>query len=159
MSKKHPALSPEEQKALAAEAVKQMNDTRQAMASSEARENYLDFITDFITCEVGYKTLLKSYLKSRGNLYSDDNLTINPNQISHVLKYANIKLDKKDITTIFNKFVGKTRKHEARGMRNALSHEPTAKDLAELASRKQDYTEAMQRFISAINDEARYETE
>ncbi len=83
-----------------------------------------------------------------------DNLKIYPNQISHVLKYANIKLDKKDITTIFNKFVGKTRKHEARGMRNALSHEPTAKDLAELASRKQDYTDAMQRFINAINDEA-----
>lgn len=39
-------------------------------------------------------------------------------------------------------------------MRNALSHEPTAKDLAELASRKQDYIEAMQRLISTINDEA-----
>ncbi len=154
MSKKQPALSAEEQKALAAEAVKRMNDTRQAMASSEARENYLDFITNFVACEVGYKTLLKSYLKSRGKPYSDDNLKIYPNQISHVLKYANIKLDKKDITTIFNKFVGKTRKHEARGMRNALSHEPTAKDLAELASRKQDYTDAMQRFINAINDEA-----
>ena len=74
MSKKQPALSAEEQKALAAEAVKRMNDARQAMASSEARENYLDFITNFVACEVGYKTLLKSYLKSRGKPYSDDNL-------------------------------------------------------------------------------------
>lgn len=87
MSKKHPTLSPKEQRAMATEAVKRMNDTRQAMASSEARENYLDFMTDLITCEVGYKTLLKSYLNSRGNLYSDDNLTINPNQIPHVLKH------------------------------------------------------------------------
>ena len=151
MPKRKPNLSPEEQKALAAEAVKRMDDVRQAMTSPEARE---DFIINFDICEVGYKTLLKSYLKSQGKSPAADNLTINPNQVPYVLKFADIKLDKKDVTTIFNKHEGKTRKHEARGMRNVLSHEPTAKDLAELASRKQDYVDAMHHFIDAITDKA-----
>ena len=42
MPKSKLSLSPEEQKALAAEAVKRMDDVRQAMASPEAREDYLD---------------------------------------------------------------------------------------------------------------------
>ena len=154
MPKSKPSLSPEEQKALAAEAVKRMDDVHRAMASPEAREDYLDFIINFDICEVGYKTLLKSYLKSQGNTPAADNLTINPNQVPYVLKFADIKLNKKDVTTIFNKHDGKTRKHEARGMRNALSHEPTAKDLAELATRKQDYINAMHHFINAITDKA-----
>lgn len=154
MPKRKPNLSPEEQKALAAEAVKRMDDVRQAMTSPEAREDYLDFTINFGICEVGYKTLLKSYLKSQGKSPAADNLTINPNQVPYVLKFADIKLDKKDVTTIFNKHEGKTRKREARGMRNVLSHEPTAKDLAELASRKQDYVDAMHHFIDAITDKA-----
>ena len=154
MPKRKPNLSPEEQKALAAEAVKRMDDVRQAMTSPEAREDYLDFIINFDICEVGYKTLLKSYLKSQEKSLAADNLTINPNQVPYVLKFADIKLDKKDVTTIFNKHEGKTRKHEACGMRNVLSHEPTAKDLAELASRKQDYVDAMHHFIDAITDKA-----
>ena len=154
MPKRKPNLSPEEQKALAAEAVKRMDDVRQAMTSPEAREDYLDFIINFDICEVGYKTLLKSYLKSQGKSPAADNLTINPNQVPYVLTFADIKLDKKDVTTIFNKHEGKTRKHEARGMRNVLSHEPTAKDLAELASRKKDYVDAMHHFIDAITDKA-----
>ena len=47
MPKRKPNLSPEEQKALAAEAVKRMDDVRQAMTSPEAREDYLDFIINF----------------------------------------------------------------------------------------------------------------
>ena len=95
MPKSKPSLSPEEQKALAAEAVKRMDDVRQAMASPEAREDYLDFIINFDICEVGYKTLLKSYLKSQGKTPAADNLAINPNQVPYVLKFADIKLNKK----------------------------------------------------------------
>ena len=76
MPKSKPSLSPEEQKALAAEAVKRMDDVRQAMASPEAREDYLDFIINFDICEVGYKTLLKSYLKSQGKIPAADNLAV-----------------------------------------------------------------------------------
>ena len=158
MPKANPALLPEEEKALAAEAVKRMNEVRQALANPQTREDYLDFIIDFTACEVGYKTLLESYLKSRGKACAVEDLKIYPNQVSHVLKYADIDLDKDDIKTIFNKYVGKTRKHQARGMRNALTHEPTSKDLSELAKRKQDYMVAMQRLISAINNEAQTST-
>ena len=136
MPKAKPALLPEEQKALAAEAVKRMNEVRQALANPQAREDYLDFIIDFTV----------------------EDLTIYPNQVPHVLKYADIDLDEDDIKTIFNKYVGKTRKHEARGMRNVLAHEPTSKVLNELAKRKQDYMDAMQRLISAINNEAQTST-
>ena len=83
MPKRKPNLSPEKQKALAAEAVKRMDDVRQAMASPEVREDYLDFIINFDICEVGYKTLLKSYLKSQGRSPAADNLTINPNQVPY----------------------------------------------------------------------------
>lgn len=89
-----------------------------------------------------------------GEILLSRQFKIEPHQVPHVLKFANIKLNEKDRATIFNKYVGKTRKYEARGMRNALSHEPTTKDLAELASRKQDYTDAMRRFVDAITDEA-----
>lgn len=158
MPKAKPSLSPREQKALAAEAVKRMNEVRQALANPQAREDYLDFIIDFTACEVGYKTLLESYLKSRGKACTVENLTIYPNQVSHVLKYADVDLDNDDIKTIFNKYVEKTRRHEARGMRNALTHEPTSKDLNELAKRKPDYMDAMHQFISAINNEAQTST-
>ena len=159
MPKANPVLLPEEQKALAAEAVKRMNEARQALANPQARESYLDFIIDFAACEVGYKTFLESYLKSRGQSFIADNLAIKPNQVRHVLKYANIQLDETDAKTIFNKYVGNTKKHQARGMRNALAHKPTTKDLNELASRKRDYIEAMRRFVDAINDEAELDAE
>ncbi len=89
MSKSKPSLSSEEQKTLASEAVRRMNDVRQAMSSPEAREDYFDFIIDFTICEVGYKTLLESYLESQGKSYSADNLKSN---LIRFLTYSNSQI-------------------------------------------------------------------
>lgn len=139
--------SEKEQRAIRARAAQKMKQGREALEGLDDPELYRAFLDEFAIVEMGYKSLLKDYLKARGADVKDANLTIDSRQIERVLAFAGI--DFSQVNEVFN---GKNTKGNrmARGLRNSLVHAPNKEALGELAQKREVLFGAMAGFEAAI---------
>ena len=143
---KHPGEK--EQRAIRARAAQKMKQGREALEELDYPELYRAFLDEFAIVEMGYKSLLKDYLKASGKNVADAGLTMNSRQIKRVLAFAGV--DFSQIDEVFN---GKNAKGSrmARGLRNSLAHAPNKEALEELSQKREVLFGAMTEFEAAID--------
>ena len=139
----------EQQKALK-KATRRLNEVKEAMASDESREAYLEFMARFAQIETAYKSLLSDYLRAERKPVDSKDLTIDWKEVPRVLAYFSIELSDSDKTLIFN---GRQKigERNARGLRNSLAHTPNKKAINELQVKFNQLMASMQAFEHAIS--------
>ena len=133
------SLSHEQQSDLASCAFTKMESVRSTINDVALKNLRNRFLDEFLICEVGYKVLLSNYKQAKGD--KDTSCSkINVRQLRAVLKFAEINFSEADIKTLFYVRNCKSGKLQAKGVRNALSHDADERAIQELIERYDEFT-------------------
>ena len=142
-------LSLDEQKKLRAKARKELKRVEDLLSNPDVRQEIANFKDAFIKCEDAYKVILSEH-QFRKNKKRPEYMKIDMTQAPYALKFAGYNIDYTVLTKLFG---SETRigKRSVKKLRDALSHKPEEKDIAELRDRKNELYGCIDEFLRIIH--------